>query len=130
MRWFRSQRLAVTVVALFALTFQFAHTFGHVHLERFADGALIAWGKAAIPAATKPAAEQPPAQDRHGPIRLVDGFCAICASISLAGTALVPDSPAVVTRVSSASELQWIYVPAAASSAGHFHFDARGPPSA
>jgi hypothetical protein len=128
MRWFRSQRLAVTVVALFALTFQFAHTFGHVHLERFADGALVAWGKAAIPAATKP--DQPPGQDRHGPIRLVDGFCAICASISLAGTVLIPDSPAVVTRVSSASELQWIYVPSGASSAGHFHFDACGPPSA
>jgi hypothetical protein len=126
MRWFRSQRLAVTLVALFALTFQFAHTFGHVHLERFADGALIAWGKAA----TTPAAEQPPAQDRHGPIRLVDGFCAICASISLAGTALIPDSPALVTRVTSAGELQWIYVPATAASAGQFHFDARGPPSA
>jgi hypothetical protein len=130
MRWFRSQRLAVTLVALFALTFQFAHTFGHVHLERFADGALIAWGKAAIPAATTPAAEQPPAQDRHGPIRLVDGFCAICASISLAATALIPDSPALVTRVSSASELPWIYVPTTAASAGQFHFDARGPPSA
>jgi hypothetical protein len=130
MRWFRSQRLAVTLVALFALTSQFAHTFGHVHLERFANGALTAWGKAAIPTAAKLADEQPPAQDRHGPIRLVDGFCAICASISLAGTALIPDGPAVVALNSSASELQWIDVTAAASSAAHFHFDARGPPSA
>jgi hypothetical protein len=126
MRWFRSRNLAITVVALFALAFQFAHTFGHVHLERFADGALIAWGKAA----TTPAAEQPPAQDRHGPIRLVDGFCAICASISLAGTALIPPSPAFVVRESSATELQWRSAPSVASSAGQFHFDARGPPSA
>jgi hypothetical protein len=126
MRWFRSRNLAITLVALLALTFQFSHTFGHVHLERFADGALIAWGKAA----TTPAAEQPPAQDRHGPIRLVDGFCAICASISLAGTALIPPSPAFVVRESSATELQWRYAPAVVSSAGQFHFDARGPPSA
>jgi hypothetical protein len=116
------------LVALFALACQFAHTFGHVHLDRFADSALASWGKAAIPAAT--GADQPPSQDRNGPIRLVDGFCAICASISLAGTTLIPASPVVVVRESSASELQWLYAPVAASSAAHFHFDARGPPSA
>jgi hypothetical protein len=131
MRWFRSRSLAITLVALFALASQFAHTFGHVHLDRFADSALIAWGKAAVPAATNFAgADQPPSQDRHAPIRLVDGFCAICASISLAGTALIPASPVVVAREPPASELHWPYVPVAASSAGHFHFDARGPPSA
>jgi hypothetical protein len=129
MRWFRSQKLAVTLVALFALTCQFVHTFGHVHLERFADGGLAALGEVAVPAATKLVADQP-AQDRHGPIRLVDSFCAICASISLAGTALIPASPAVVARETSGIELRWTYAPAAASSAGHFHFDARGPPSA
>jgi hypothetical protein len=129
MRWFRSQRLAVTLVALFALASQFAHTFGHVHLERFAGTALAASGKAAIPAATR-LADQPPSQDRQGPIRLVDSFCAICASISVASTALIPASPAVVSRESSGTELQWLYVPAVAWSAGQFHFDARGPPSA
>jgi hypothetical protein len=118
-------------VALFALTCQFAHTFGHVHLDRFADSALTAWGKATTPPAAKLAgADQSPSQDRQSPIRLVDSFCAICASISLAGTALIPASPVVVARESFASELQWLYAPAAASSAGHFHFDARGPPSA
>jgi hypothetical protein len=129
MRWFRSQGLAVTLVALFALTCQFAHSFGHVHLERFADSALTASGRAAIPAPTTLGADQP-AQDRHGPIRLVDGFCAICASISLASTALIPHSPAVVARELSSRELEWLAAPAAVSSAGHFHFDARGPPSA
>jgi hypothetical protein len=130
MRWFRSQKLAVTLVALFALASQFAHTFGHVHLERFAGSALTASGKVAIPGAVKLAADQPPSQDRHSPIRLVDSFCAICASISLASTALIPASPAVVSRESSATELRWLYVPAVAWSAGQFHFDARGPPSA
>jgi hypothetical protein len=128
MRWFRSRNLAITLVALFALTCQFVHTFGHVHLDRFADNALTAWGKAAVPAATK--LTDQPSQDRHGPIRLVDSFCAICANISLSGTALIPVSPAIAARVSSAAELRWLYVPAVASSAGQFHFDARGPPSA
>ena len=130
MRWFRSRKLAVTLVALFALASQFAHTFGHVHLERFADNALTASGNAAITAArSRP--DQPPSQDRHGPIRLVDGFCAICASISLAGTALIPPSPAVVVRETSADRAALaLTLPTAAASAGHFHFDARGPPAA
>jgi hypothetical protein len=130
MRWFRSQKLAVTLVALFALASQFAHTFGHVHLERFADSAFVASGKAAIPAAARLAADQMPSQDRHSPIRLIDGFCAICASISLSGTGLISVSPAVVVRETSANEIQWHYVATAPSSAGQFHFDARGPPSA
>ena len=130
MRWFRSQKLAVTLVALFALASQFAHTFGHVHLERFADSAQTTSGNAAIPAAAKLALDQPPSHDRPSPIRLVDGFCAICASISLAGTALIPPSPAVVVRESSGTAPEWRYLAAVASSAGQFHFDARGPPSA
>ncbi len=130
MRWFRSQRLAVTLVALFALASQFAHTFGHVHLERFADTGLTVLGKVAIPAAAKLAVDPQPAQDRHSPIRLADSFCAICASISLAATALIPASPAVVAGKTSAIELRWGYAPTAAASAGQFHFNARGPPSA
>ena len=128
MRWFRSRRLGVTLVALFALACQFAHTFGHVHLERFAGGAPTAWGK--VTADSKATAEQPLPQDRHGPIRLVDSFCAICASLSLAGTALVPASPAVVVGEASGGALDWRDLPAFASSTGQFHFEARGPPSA
>jgi hypothetical protein len=131
MRWFRSRRLAVTWLALFALVSHFAHTFGHVHLDRFADHGLVVTGKLAIAAATKLATpEQAPQRDKDGPIRLRDGFCAICASISLAGTALVPDGPAVLLQASSGDALTWPDLPAVASSAGHFHFDARGPPSA
>jgi hypothetical protein len=131
MRWFRSRRLAVVWVALFALTSHFAHTFGHVHLDRFADHGLAVAGKLAVGSATKFATpDQPLQRDNDGPIRLRDGFCAICASISLAGAALVPGGPAVLVRVSSAGVVTWPDLPAAVSSAGHFHFDARGPPLA
>jgi hypothetical protein len=116
-------------VALFALTSHFAHTFGHVHLDRFAESGFTAG--LLMPAAAKLATpDQLPQRDKDGPIRLRDGFCAICASISLAGAALIPSSPVVVAQDSSAGELTWPDGPAAVSSAGHFHFDARGPPSA
>ena len=36
MRWFRSHRLKVASLALFALVCQFVLSFGHVHLDRFA----------------------------------------------------------------------------------------------
>jgi hypothetical protein len=131
MRWFRSRRFAVVWLALFALTSHFAHTFGHVHLDRFADHGLAVAGKLAIAAAAKLASPDPPLQrDQDGPIRLRDGFCAICASISLAGTALIPSGPSVIVRSLSADEVTWPDLPAAVSSTGHFHFDARGPPSA
>jgi hypothetical protein len=131
MRWFRSRRLAVTWLALFALTSHFAHTFGHVHLDRFADHGLAAGGRLLIAAATGLAApDQLPQRDKDAPIRLRDGFCAICGSISLAGTAFMPRGPSVVAPDSSANALKWLDVAAAASSVGHFHFDARGPPSA
>jgi hypothetical protein len=131
MRWFRSRRLAVVWLALFALTSHFAHTFGHVHLDRFADHGLTVTGKLAIAAAAKLASpDQPVQRDQDGPIRLRDGFCAICASISLAGTVLIPSGPSVVVQSSSGNDLTWPDLPAAVWSAGHFHFDARGPPSA
>jgi hypothetical protein len=131
MRWFRSRRLAVVWLALFALTSHFVHTFGHVHLDRFADHGLTATGNLAIAAATKLATpDQPLQRDKDGPIRLRDGFCAICASISLAGTALISSGPSVLVQSLSADEVTWPDLPAAVSAAGHFHFDARGPPPA
>ena len=39
MRWFRSHKLKVASLALFALTCQFVLSFGHVHLDRFAGNA-------------------------------------------------------------------------------------------
>ncbi|MCO5130756.1 MAG: DUF2946 family protein [Xanthobacteraceae bacterium] len=104
MKWFRSRIKAGTRLALLALAVQFVPSFGHVH----GAAALAAPGlhTAAAPAAAllpdqvKSAADAviagAPAQkpdrssgDHH------DGYCAICAVMSLAGT-LIASGPVIL----------------------------------
>jgi hypothetical protein len=86
MRWFRSRKRAGSYLALFALAFQLAVSFGHVHLERVAP---LAAGASAL------AGAPPSADDRNAPSNpagredLADDRCPICTLIHLAG-ALVP----------------------------------------
>jgi hypothetical protein len=86
MRWFRSRSRLGAYLALFALAFQLAVSFGHVHLERTAP--LSAPASALADA-------QPSAADLNAPSgpagreRLADDRCPICTLIHLAG-ALVP----------------------------------------
>src|SRR5262249_32916268 len=88
MRWFRSRSRLGAYLALFALAFQLAVSFGHVHLEHFTPP-LAGTGASALagaqpsadasPAPSNPAGREPPADDH----------CPICTLIHLAG-ALVP----------------------------------------
>ena len=86
MRWFRSRSRLGAYLALFALAFQLAVSFGHVHLERIA-----------LPSAPASvlAGAQPSAADLNAPANpsgregLADDHCPICTLIHLAG-ALVP----------------------------------------
>ena len=86
MAWFRSRSRLGAYLALFALAFQFAVSFGHVHLERVVP---LAAGASAL------AGTQPSADDRNAPSkpagheRPADDHCPICTLIHLAG-ALVP----------------------------------------
>ena len=86
MRWFRSRSRAGAYLALFALAFQLAVSFGHVHLERIAP---LSAGASAL------AGAPPTADDRNAPSNpagredLADDRCPICTLIHLAG-ALVP----------------------------------------
>ena len=84
MRWFRSRSRLGAYLALFALAFQLAVSFGHVHLERIAPPSV---GASAL------AHAQPSADDLNTPSNptggLVDDHCPICTLIHLAG-ALVP----------------------------------------
>ena len=86
MRWFRSRSRAGAYLALFALAFQLAVSFGHVHLGRVAP---VSAGASAL------ASAQPWADDRDAPSKpagredLADDGCPICTLIHLAG-ALVP----------------------------------------
>jgi hypothetical protein len=86
MLWFRSRSRLGAYLALFALAFQLAVSFGHVHLERVAPPSAGASALAGAP---------PSAADLNGPSNpagredLADDRCPICTLIHLAG-ALVP----------------------------------------
>jgi hypothetical protein len=135
MRWFRSHRLEVASLALFALACQFILSFGHVHLDRFAgtnNWAIAAEaGKAvAAPAGKVTIADLPTSPRQKNPSGLGDDFCAICANISLAGALVVPIAPTLLPGVSFYKELHWSFAATEARSIDHFHFNARGPPTA
>src|SRR5262245_43407445 len=86
MNWFRSRSRLGAYLALFALAFQLAVSFGHVHLERIAPLSAGASALAGAPpspddfnAPSNPAGREHPADDH----------CPICTLTHLAG-ALVP----------------------------------------
>jgi hypothetical protein len=73
-----------SVLALAALALQLALSFGHIHAEDFAPASVQASSQAAHGSGT-PA--DPDGDDHHG--------CAICATIALLGTLVVPAPPVV-----------------------------------
>ena len=125
MRWFRSQRLKVAQLALFALACQFVLAFGHAHPERFA-GHSSDWAGAASAAISA----SPSSPRQNNPSGLGEDFCAICANISLAGALVIPAIPSVPARISFFDDLHWPFAATAAASIDLFHFNARGPPRA
>jgi hypothetical protein len=128
MRWFRSQKLKVASLALFALTCQFVLSFGHVHLNGFADQANN-WAIAAA-AGKISLADLPTSPRQKNPSGLGRDFCAICASINLAGALVAPTVPTLLPEISFYKELHWSFAATQAHSIDRIHFNARGPPVA
>src|ERR1700751_6195690 len=90
MRWFRSRKRAGSYLALFALAFQLAVSFGHVHLERIAPPSV---GASALAAAQIPAADLNAPSNPTGREDLADDCCTICTLIHLAGTLVPAEMP-------------------------------------
>ncbi len=86
MRWLRSRSRLGSYLALFALAFQLAVSFGHVHLERIAPPLV---GASALAGAQTPATDLNAPSNPTGREGLADDHCPICTLIHLAG-ALVP----------------------------------------
>src|SRR5262249_62143122 len=86
MRWFRSRSRLGAYLALFALAFQLAVSFGHVHLERIAP---LAAGASALAGAPPTAGDRNAPSNPAGREDLADDRCPIFPLIHLPG-ALVP----------------------------------------
>jgi hypothetical protein len=92
MRWFRSRSRVGSYLALFALAFQLAVSFGHVHLEHVAPVAA---------SATALASTQASPDDLNAPSTpsgrgdLADDCCPICTLIHLASALVPAETPSV-----------------------------------
>jgi Protein of unknown function (DUF2946) len=92
MDWFRSRSKWGSYLALFALVFQLALTFGHVHLDRAAP---ISEAKSTVAGADASNATQvtpPDPTDRHD---RTDDHCPICTLIHLAGALVLAEPPSL-----------------------------------
>jgi hypothetical protein len=133
MLWFRSHRLEVAALALFALACQFVLSFGHVHLDRtagFSTGRSIAaavGSAVAAPAGKVTVADLPTSPKEKNPDSLGDDFCAICANISFAAAVVLPTILLFLVGTANSERLIWSFAATRAASTNCVHFDARGP---
>ena len=94
MSWFRSRSRLGAYLALFALAFQLAVSFGHVHLEHFTppSAAMGASTLAGAPPSTDDlTAPSNPAGREHP----ADDYCPICTLIHLAGALVPAETPSL-----------------------------------
>ena len=121
MRWIRTHRRLGSRLALFALAVQLIVSFGHVHLDKFTSHAAA--GVAQLQAASRDQA--PVAPDRHG--GAVD-FCAICATIALVASSVLPEAARLAPPIPVASTRLVEFIAAPPAFDLHTSFQARGPP--
>ena len=126
MRWFRSNRGAVTWLAFFALACQLLLSFGHVHVGKFGGGSA-AWAAVESGDASADVPPLPPQKNSSG---LGGDFCAICANISLANTLVLPILALILAPSLFTEVLRWSVAATEPASFDHVPFSARGPPHA
>ena len=98
MKWFRSNIVCLSRLALFALTIQFALSFGHFH---GVAGQAVSAAQARSPDFAFPVGNHPTAQVGHNSPAPSDRDsggrgCAICAMIAMANAALFATPPVVL----------------------------------
>ena len=127
MNWFRSRSRWGSYLALFALAFQLALTFGHVHLDRFAPPTADKFAVASADASSD--ARNAPA-DPAGRDDRADHRCPICTLIHLAGALVLAEPPslplpAVFGRLRTETAVAFDF-----SEPQRAFFAARAPPTA
>jgi Protein of unknown function (DUF2946) len=96
MQWWQSRRGFGTGLALFALFFQLAVSFAHVHPQDFAAGSPSAVLLPGSPASHADADHSHSRSHDHGNLPPHDD-CPVCASIYLATTAIPAQPPLLST---------------------------------
>ena len=139
MKWLRSNIKHGTRLALFALAVQFVLSFGHFHaiaapaapaLQSGTSQFDISYaGRLLAPDAVGKSTQQQPASD-HDSDQHPDDFCAICAVVAMANTALFATPPVLLLP----QAVEFFYLVA---DAGFVHlnsarvaFQPRAPPAA
>jgi hypothetical protein len=92
MGWFRSRSKLGSYLALFALAFQLAVSFGHVHLDEIAPPSA---GAAAFANAQPSSDEVNAPSSPTGREDVADDCCPICTLIHLAGALVPVETPSV-----------------------------------
>ena len=120
MSWIRTHRGVGGTLALFALALQLVLSFGHVHARDFAGipGSAVAQAQVTAP---------------HGPggdaaDQANDVYCAVCATIALSGTLVLPALPALLPPSSSTDVSHWYRLADRRDRFDHALFSARAPP--
>jgi hypothetical protein len=121
MRWIRTDRRFGSWLGLAALTLHFVLSFGHIHLEG------ISGGDGAASAAQLPRSQSSPAQH---PANDADDYCAICATIHLASSSLLPDVPQMPLPLGSRSVAHFDNVGFIFVAPQRAAFQSRAPPFA
>jgi hypothetical protein len=121
MQWFRANLKAGARLAIFTLAVQIALSFGHVHLGDFRHtvGGFAAAGTQSAPSA--------PTQQ---PISDADEYCAICATIHLTATSLLPQAPQLPVPLATWPVEPVNYTVAISCSTRRAPFQSRAPPLA
>ena len=135
MGWFRTKKVAVAWVALLALACQLVLSYGHIHFGAIGFGkfSFIEFGAGSVMPVLAADVAQSSADPSETPQKALTGlpdFCAVCASIGLAGTLIVPDAPVIAVPTSSIDALPWSLAATEPASVDHLLFNARGPPRA
>ncbi|HUZ34325.1 MAG TPA: hypothetical protein VMV19_19820 [Xanthobacteraceae bacterium] len=117
----RIRRFA-SFLALFALALQFGASFGHVHLDGI-HSLYPAAGIAKFTAKAQPTNSAQPGNDG-------DKYCAICATIYLAGNSFVPQPPQLPTFSASQAVDYSDYAAIVFVAERRTPFQSRAPPSA
>jgi hypothetical protein len=119
MRWFRAHIGLGSRLALFALGVQLVLSFGHVHVGKLAPAS----SQGAIAVAQAP--DRGPGPKPHTG---ADDFCAICATVSLLASSVLPTASSLLPPV--AAEHRWLteFASARISSSPFVLFQARAPP--